>query len=43
MERIGKDRDGNYCIPGMTWHTEAEVNKDREDLPMVKKQRLVTK
>lgn len=39
--RIGKDREGNYCIQGMTWHVEAVVNQDREDLPLVRKQRIV--
>lgn len=37
---IGKDREGNYCVENFTWvksHT-----KGPEDLPVIKKQRVVT-
>jgi hypothetical protein len=37
--RIGKDRDGNYCVRGFTWR--AEHVKGPEDKPLVKKVRLV--
>lgn len=37
---LGKDRDGNYCVEGMTWVSEYE--KGPEDAPLVKKTRLVT-
>lgn len=40
--KIGKDRDGNYNIPGKTWRIESLVNADREDLPIVNKTRIVT-
>lgn len=35
----GKDRDGNYCVEGMTWVSEYE--KGPEDAPMVKKTRII--
>lgn len=42
MNKIGKDRDGNYNVLGKTWRIESLVNADREDLPIVNKTRIVT-
>lgn len=39
--RIGKNRDGEYCEHGRTWRVESIVNKDREDLPLIQKTRIV--
>lgn len=37
---VGKDREGNYCVEGFTWRN-AHI-KGPEEMPLVKKQRLVT-
>jgi hypothetical protein len=37
--RIGKDRDGNYCEQGRTWHVEHV--KGPEDKPLVTKTRII--
>lgn len=38
-EGLGKDRTGDYCIPGHTWVTEHE--KGPEELPLIQKTRVV--
>lgn len=38
-EGLGKDREGNYCIPGLTWVIDHV--KGPEHLPLVKKTRIV--
>lgn len=39
QEGLGKDREGNYCIPGHTWVTEHV--KGPESAPLIQKTRLV--
>lgn len=38
---LGKDRNGDYCIPGFTWVVETVCGPD--DKPIIKKVRLVAK
>lgn len=37
--KIGKDRDGNYCVPNKTWVIESI--KGPEDMPIIKKTRIL--
>lgn len=39
LPRLGKDRDGNYCIAGWTWRVHH--TKGPEHLPLIKKTRIV--
>lgn len=39
MTRLGKDRNGDYCVKGYTWRVEHE--KGPEDKPLIKKTRIL--
>jgi hypothetical protein len=41
IDRIGKDRDGNYCVSNFTW--VSEYIKGPENKPVIKKQRTANR